>query len=194
MLQSQYLTEIELADFGFKHIGSNIKISQDARVYDPQNVSIGNNVRIDDFAILSASNGWIEIGDHIQICHNSHLAGANGITIMDFSSMAANTIIYSSSDDYSGDYLTSQVLPKQYTNDLGGPVIIGQHTIIGAGCTILGGVNIGEGCSIGAMSLILKDLDPWGIYVGVPARKLKDRNKQLLKLKEEFLANYHLIK
>ena len=57
MLQSKYFSEIDLKDFGFKSIGKNVKISSDARIYGPENISIGNNVRIDDFAIISATNG-----------------------------------------------------------------------------------------------------------------------------------------
>jgi galactoside O-acetyltransferase len=187
MLQSKYLTEKELKDFGFKSIGRNVRISTDARVYGPGNISIGNDVRIDDFVILAAVNGWITIGNYAFIGRNSHLSGALGIEMHDFSSMAANTVIYSASDDYSGDYLTAQAIPQKYTNKIGGPVIIGRHVIIGSTCTIIGPCEIGEGCSIGAMTLVHKDLPPWGIYIGIPAKRFKERKKRLLALEEEFL-------
>ena len=188
MLQSKYLTEKELKDFGFRSIGKNVKISTDARVYGSENISIGNNVRIDDFAILAAANGSITIGNYIHITRNSHLSGTYGITMHDFSSMGANTVIYSASDDYSGDFLTNQVIPQKYTaHDIGGPVIIGKHVIIGSACTIIGPCKLGEGCSVGAMTLVMNDLQPWGIYVGIPAKRLKERKKGLLALEEEFL-------
>lgn len=187
MLQSRYLTEADLKDFGFKSLGRNVRISTDARVYGPENISIGNNVRIDDFVILAAVSGSITIGNHVFIARNSHLSGTLGIEMHDFSSMAANTVIYSASDDYSGDYLTAQAIPKKYTTQLGGPVVIGKHVIIGSASTIIGPCIIGEGCSIGAMTLVQKDLQPWGIYIGIPARRFKERKKRLLALEEEFL-------
>lgn len=187
MLQSRYLTEVDLKDFGFKSIGKNVRISSDARVYGPENISIANNVRIDDFAILAAVNGSIAIGNHVFIARNSHLSGTLGIEMHDFSSMAANTVIYSASDDYSGDYLTAQAIPKKHTAQIGGPVIIGKHVIIGSACTIVGPCNISEGCSIGAMTLVNKDLQPWGMYIGIPAKRLKERKKGLLALEKEFL-------
>jgi galactoside O-acetyltransferase len=187
MLQSRYLTELELKDFGFKSIGRNVRISTDARVYGPENISIGNDVRIDDFTILAAVNGFITIGNYVFIARNSHLSGTLGIEIHDFSSMAANTVIYSASDDYSGDYLTAQAIPKKYTTQIGGPVIIGKHVIIGSTCTIIGPSKIGEGCSIGAMTLVQKDLQSWGIYIGIPAKRFKERKKGLLALEEKFL-------
>ena len=187
MLQSKYLTEEELKDFGFKSIGTDVRVSTDARVYGPENISIGKNVRIDDFVILAAVNGSIAIGSYVFIGRNSHLSGTLGIEMHDFSSMAANTVIYSASDDYSGDYLTAQAVPQKYTKHIGGPVIIGKHVIVGTACTIIGPCKIGEGCSIGAMTLVQQDLQPWGIYIGIPAKRFKERNKRLLALEEELL-------
>lgn len=189
MLQSKYFNEVDLKDFGFKSIGKNVKISSDARIYGPENISIGNNVRIDDFAILSARNGSITLGNYVFIARNSHLSGYYGIEMHDFSSMAANTIIYSASDDYSGDYLTAQAVPQKYTAHIGGAVVIGKHVIIGSACSIFGPSIIGEGCSLGAMTLVTKDLSPWGVYVGSPARRLKERKKGLLELEKDFLKN-----
>ena len=187
MLQSTYLTEHDLKGFGFKALGKNVRISSDARIYGQQDISIGNNVRIDDFTILSSANGSIDIGDCIFIARSSHLSGSLGIELHDFCTLAANTVIYSASDDYSGDYLTGQAIPQKYTAHLGGPVAIGRHVIIGSSCTILGAATIGEGCSIGAMTLVTEDLEPWGMYVGIPCRRIKSRKKGLLDLEAEFL-------
>ncbi|MBD3830902.1 MAG: acyltransferase, partial [Arcobacter sp.] len=63
------------------------------------------------------------------------------------------------------------------------------HSIVGASSVIMPGVTLGEGTSIGAMSLILKSTEPWGIYVGNPAKRLKDRKKDLLDLEKEYLEN-----
>jgi galactoside O-acetyltransferase len=187
MLQSNYLTETNLANFGFKSIGKNVRISSDARIYGQENISLGSNVRIDDFVILSGANGSINIGNYVFIARNSHLSGALGIEMHAFSSMAANVVIYSASDDYSGDYLTAQAIPQEFTTKVGGKVVIGKHVIIGSSCTILGPATIGEGCSVGSMSLVHKDLDDWGVYVGIPVKRLKDRKKNLLALEKKFL-------
>jgi len=187
MLKSNYLTEIDLWDFGFKSIGKNVRISSDCRIYGAENISIGNNVRIDDFTILAAVNGNIDLGNYVFIARNCHLSGSKGITIDDFSSMAANTVLYSASDDYSGSYMTAQAIPKKYTKLIGGKISIKKHVIIGSSCNIFGPATIEEGCSIGAMTLIQKDLLPWGIYVGIPAKRIKDRKKDLLLLEKQFI-------
>lgn len=187
MLKSNYYNENDLIDFGFKSLGKNIKISSDARIYGAENISIGNNVRIDDFVVLSSGNGYITIGNYVFIARNSHLSGTLGICLNDFSSMAANTIIYSASDDYSGNYLTAQAIPQKYTTQIGGIVSIGKHVIIGAGTVVLGPCEITEGCSIGSMSLVNKNTEPWSIYFGIPAKRKADRSNNLLQLEEKFL-------
>jgi len=187
MLKSKYYSENELSDFGFKKIGKNVLISSDARIYGQENISIGNNVRIDDFVILSATNGFIEIGNNVFIARGCHLSGFFGIILKSFSSMAANTIIYSASDDYSGNFLTAQAIPQEYTSHIGGLVTIGKHVIIGAGTVIIGGCKIGDGCSVGSMSLVLRDLDEWNVCAGIPAKILKERSKKLLELEQKLI-------
>lgn len=56
------------------------------------------------------------------------------------------------------------------------PVRIGDDVWIGAGCRILGGVTIGDGCVVGAGTVVTKDLPPYSISVGVPSKVIKYRN------------------
>jgi len=53
---------------------------------------------------------------------------------------------------------------------------------------VLPGCDIGEGTTVGALSLVKASLAEWGIYAGVPARRLRDRSRDLLALERELLA------
>ena len=66
-------------------------------------------------------------------------------------------------------------------------VILHEHVIIGAHTVILPSVEIGIGTAVGPQSLVSKTLPEWSIYFGLPARKIGDRSKNLLKLKKELL-------
>jgi sugar O-acyltransferase (sialic acid O-acetyltransferase NeuD family) len=55
---------------------------------------------------------------------------------------------------------------------LGGGVSVGMGAMIGAGANILPGISVGQGCTVGAGAVVLGDLEPHAVYVGVPARKL----------------------
>ena len=90
--------------------------------------------------------------------------------------------------------MTNSTIPKQFKNEKKKKVIIKKFTIIGAGVIVLPGVIIEEGNSIGAMSLILKSTKPWGIYAGVPIKKIKVRSKNLLKVYRKFIQNWINIK
>jgi chloramphenicol O-acetyltransferase type B len=72
--------------------------------------------------------------------------------------------------------LSIQIRDKSYNwKGLGLTTIIENDVWVGYGATILGGVKIGEGSIIGAGSLVTKDVAPYSIYAGTPARKVKDR-------------------
>ena len=176
-LKSKYLTEEDLKDYGFRSLGKNIRISSDARVYGQENISIGDDVRIDDFAILSASNGSIEIGNHVFIARGCHLSGTMILRIHDFVTLAGNVTIYTASDDYSGESLTGQAIPAKFTKLQGGLVEIEKHVILGTGTTVIGPAQLSEGSGTGAMSLVINNLESWSLYVGCPAKKIADKSR-----------------
>jgi len=178
----------ELAELGLKSYGKNVLISRKCSIYGASNISIGNNVRIDDFCVLS---GKIEIGNFVHIGAASLLFGGEyGIIMKDFSGLSSRCVIYTESDDYSGEWMTNPAIPDEFRKVYGGQVTIGKHAIIGTGSTILPNVEIGEGSSVGAMGLVTKSLEPWGIFLGSPPRKLKDRDKRILSLENDFLARF----
>ena len=182
---NSFYSEIELKEIGFSHYGSGVSISRKASIYGADNISIGNNVRIDDFCILS---GKICIHNYIHIAAYSALYGGDkGITIQDFSNISSKITIYSISDDYSGATMTNPMVPDKYKNIQSEEVMIEKHVIIGSGCVVLPGVVLKEGSSFGAMTLINNDSEPWSINVGIPFKKIKARSKELLVLEDIFV-------
>ena len=182
--QNSFYSMEELKDMGFKSIGADLSISKKASFYGVENISIGSHVRIDDFCILS---GEISIGDYIHIAAYSALYGSDaGIQINEFANISSRVRIYAVTDDYSGESMTSPMIPDEYKNLQKAPVYIGRHAIIGSGSVILPGSEIGEGCAVGSLSLIKNALDAWWIYAGIPAKKLKERSKGLLEKEKEW--------
>ena len=179
---NSFYSEIELAELGLKSYGSNVLISRKCSIYSPEKISIGNNVRIDDFCILS---GNIMLGNNVHISAYCALYGAEGIEFKDYSGCSARTTIYSAMDDFSGDFLIGPMSPEETTNVIGGKVTIGRFVQLGAHCLVFPRVTIHEGSVVGALSLVTKDISEWSIYVGIPAKKLRDRSKGLLKLIRE---------
>ncbi|EKO3599091.1 acyltransferase [Vibrio metschnikovii] len=174
-----FLTEKQLNELGFAALGKNVLISDKASIYGAQRIKIGNNVRIDDFCVLSAGESGIEIGNYIHIAVFSSLIGAGKITLSDFVGISSRVSIYSSNDDYSGQYMTNPMVPVEYINVTHADVFLGKHVIIGSGSVVLPGANLGEGVAIGALSLVSKSCQEYTIYSGNPAKKVKERKKDL---------------
>ncbi len=182
---NSYYSATKLDAFNFKNIGKNVKLSRKASVYSPEEISVGNNVRIDDFCILSGS---ITLGDYIHLAAGTYLFGGDaGIYIDNFSTTSSRVVVYAISDDYSGSSLTNPLIPETFKHLQKDPVYIGRHVIIGTGSVVLPGVRIGDGCAVGAMSMVKGDLPPWTISVGIPAKPVKERKRDLLNLEMEFL-------
>lgn len=175
---TSFYTEKELTQVGFKSFGKNVKISRYARIYSPQNITIGDNVRIDDFCILS---GNLTIGSHIHISAYVALYGAYGIELGDYSGVSPQSVIYSAMDDFSGNYLIGPIHPDDFTNVMGGVVKVGNYCQIGSNSVVFPNLTIGEGSVIGACSLVRHNVDEWGIYCGVPVKRIKERSKDMLK-------------
>ncbi len=186
--ETGYYTENELKTFGFKAIGKNVKIAKNCTISGLSNISIGDNVIIDAFcSIIATEDGYLQIGSFIHIGAFCHLLANTGIELKDFSGLSQSVKIYSKTDDYSGNSLSNPTIPNKYKFIKKGKVIINEHVIIGAGSVILPNVTIGEGTSVGALSLIASNLDSWTIYYGNPLKKLTKRSKNLLIKKEAFL-------
>lgn len=182
---NSFYSQEELEKIGFNKLGKNVLISKKASIYGAKNISIGNNVRIDDFCILS---GKIEIGNYIHIAAYSALYGGNaGIKMFDFSGLSSKVTIYAISDDYSGNYLTNPTVDKKYTSITEKKVEIQKHVIVGASTVVLPGVILKEGVAVGSMSLVTKNAEEWTIVSGIPAKFLKNRSKELLNLEKIFL-------
>lgn len=178
LINNSFYTEKELAEIGLKTYGKNVKISRYARIYSPNNISIGDNVRIDDFCILSGS---ITLGSHIHISAYVALYGAKGIIIDDYSGLSPKSVVYSAMDDFSGDYLIGPIHPERATSIVGGVVKINRFVQIGSNSIIFPNLEIGEGSVIGASSQVRHSVGEWGVYYGIPVIRHKDRSKNLLK-------------
>lgn len=180
-----WLDEAEISRIGLKSVGKNVLISSRAVFYGAEDIIIGDNSRIDDLCILS---GKITIGRNVHIAVMCNVAGGDaGITFDDFSGLSYGCQVFAQSDDYSGKTLTNPTVPDKFKAEKKAAVHIGRHVIVGVQSVIMHGVTVAEGCSIGAMSLVRKSTTPWGIYNGMPAKRLTDRKRDLLILEQQFL-------
>jgi lipopolysaccharide O-acetyltransferase len=118
----------------------------------------------------------IRIGANVIVNDDVHIAAINRVSIGDDSLIASRVFI---SDHLhgrygaAGDASSPLVAPRLREVTGAGPVAIGRNVWIGEMVAILPGVTIGDGCVIGAESVVTRDIPPASIAVGAPARVIK---------------------
>ena len=179
MMEDSFYTNAELAELGLAQYGEHVLISRKASLYSPETIRIGDDVRIDDFCILS---GHIRLGSRIHISAYSALYGSNGIEFRDDTICSARSVIYSAVDDFSGEYLVGPMYESSLRGCVEGRVVLERFSAVCAGSIVFPGVRLLEGAVLGAQSLLKHDAEPWTIYAGVPARIIKPRSRDMLQL------------
>ncbi|UHQ19919.1 acyltransferase [Lysobacter sp. KIS68-7] len=184
-MTSAHYTQEELREIGFAAWGGDVLVSRKASFYGAERIRLGDHVRIDDFCVLSAGEGGIDVGSRVHIAVYTSLIGKGRIEVRDFANLSSRVSIYSSNDDYSGRTMTNPMVPAEYTGVSHADVVIGRHVIVGSGSVVLPGVVLEEGVAVGALSLVRDSCAAFGIYTGTPAKRVGERSRQLLQLEAQ---------
>lgn len=170
-------------------IGKNSIIGKTVRIRYPELVSIGDNCIIDDFTYISTK---LQLKNNVHISSGCKLIGGrkSSIIMESFSAIASNVVLVAGNDDYISG-IGGPTVPVEFKGKVThGKIRLGELTIVGSNSVILPNVNLNEGSALGALSLAKSNLHEWWLYAGIPARKIKKRNKdKILRLRDEFLSN-----
>src|SRR4051794_32567843 len=175
------LSPDQIAQLGLARVGTGVAISDRCSVYGAGSISLGDHVRIDDFAILTAREPVV-IGSHTHIAALAFLSGQLGSIIEDFVNVSPRGTLLSGNNDFSGQWLPGPLIREELRRVQGGCIHLGRHSMVGAPSVVLPGVSFGEGAVVGALSLVKEPLAPWGIYGGVPARLIRPRSRDVEEL------------
>ena len=189
-MKTSWLTIGELHDLGLKFLPVTIdelsmpKISRYARLYNPENIWVGQSVRIDDFCVVSAGKGEanrIELRGHNHISVGACLFGGAGIFIGEHVQVSVQSILLTESDNMDGDHLIGAMYPEAMRDVRRGAIRLDDFSTVLAGCVVLPGAHLMKGSILGANSLLgeRRILAPWTIHGGTPARYLKDRARRM---------------
>lgn len=141
----------------------------DAKGSDNDGITIGKNCFIGRNTILSCKNGDIELGDRVNIGFNCEIFSGSKVSIASDTLLAAYCYIIG------GDHIVDESgTPITQTGSISRGINIGCSCWLGAGVKVLDGVTIGQRSIIGAGAVVTKDIEPFKIAVGLPARVIKD--------------------
>jgi maltose O-acetyltransferase len=111
----------------------------------------------------------ITIGDYTTIGDSVFLDGRSGLTIGTSVNLGSHVRIWTRQHDIDAPDFA----------EVGAPVTIGDYAYLGSGCIVLPGVTIGKGGVVGACSVVTKDVPPFTLVAGVPARVIRERSREL---------------
>jgi acetyltransferase-like isoleucine patch superfamily enzyme len=169
--------------------GLDVKISPLAVLDYPENISIGNHVAIDAFVVTSVA---LEFGDYVHIAPLCSIVGGpdSKFVARDFSGLSAGCRVVCAVHPFYLDSLADATILDASSRPRGTCVTLEKHAILGTSVVVHPGVTIGEGTVVGSCSLVTQDLEPWGIYVGNPARRVSDRRRdRVLELADRLAMN-----
>ena len=171
-----------------KKLGKNSIIGKTVRIRYPELVSIGDNCIIDDFTYISTQ---LTLENYSHISSGCKFIGGkkSSVTMDLLSTTAPNVVLAAGNDDYVSG-IGSPLVPNEFKgNSVYGQIHLNELTIIGSNSVILPNVSVGEGSTLGALSLANQDMESWSVYAGIPAKKIKNRKKdEILKLRDKFLS------
>lgn len=179
----------------FRKVGKGLILGRWLVIRHPGRIQLGDNVAIDDCVFLDASGSGergIELHDGVILSRNCVVQGKLAHVVFEkrvdvgcncvFSSIRGieigeSTIIagncYFGGARYFHKDLDMPIMDQG--NFSRGPVIVGPHCWVGAGAVVLDGVTIGRGCIIGAGAVVTRDIPPFSIVAGVPAKSIGTR-------------------
>ena len=139
--------------------------------------TLGSHNAIDAFFYCTVP---LEIHNYVHISSHVSIIGGNKtkVTMKDFSFIATGSRIICAGEDYTHDGLIGPLIPDDMKVCHYKPVVFEKYSGVGANCVVMPGVTLGEGSVIGANSLVTKSTEPWGIYVGSPAKLVKYRKHE----------------
>ncbi|MEW6530263.1 MAG: acyltransferase [Thermodesulfobacteriota bacterium] len=177
--------ENQAYDIQFARVGQDVTIWPLAKIVSPEVISIGDSVIIDDFVFLMGGK-TTTIGSFVHIAAFTSITGGGEFIMEDFAGLSAGVRVFTGDEDYTGRCLTNPSVPHPFRQPVRSYVRFKKHAIIGANSVILPGVTIGEGAAIGANSLVKTDCEPWTVYAGSPARRIRTRpSAEILHLEQQ---------
>lgn len=177
-----------------KSMGKNVRIGYGVKIVNPQYISIGDDVLIDDHVTLIArgpgglsigshihindrvyldterEDGYINVHDHVYIGTGTTLFGHYGMEIGEHALLAQNITItpYSHIFEDPDDYIINQGGHSK-------KVTIGKDSYLGMNVCVLYSADIGDGSVIGSGSVVVKPIPPYSVAVGNPAKVIRKR-------------------
>lgn len=163
--------------------GEGVSLMPLAKIANPGVVELEDFCRIRDFVFIWGGQG-VKIGKYTDVQPHVVVWGGGELVVGDQVSIGPGSVLLTAVYSHKEGLKMVDGLGEGTANALYGKLVIGDDVYIGANCTLMPDIIIGEGAVLGAGSFINTDAEPWGIYVGSPAKKIGTRAEAPIEEKE----------
>lgn len=182
----------ERVDYGFKELGEGAQIFPPVVILGGSRITVKNRFMMSSFAYLAGGQSTY-IGNFVHLATHTSVSGGGQCVIEDFVGICAGARLITGTDDVSGIGLPTPTIPAElqskYRSVQRSFVHCRRHSFIGTNAVIVPGVTVGEGTVVGSGAVLTRDAEPWGVYLGIPARRVADRPRaRLLALESQLIA------
>jgi acetyltransferase-like isoleucine patch superfamily enzyme len=152
-------------------VGAKTNVGPDLRVVHPRCVRLGERCEIEHNVFLKciSPEASLTVGDFVFVGTGTEIDVADSVTIGSHTLLAPGVFI----TDHAHAHARGQRLDAQGSRS--SPVVIGSDVWLGVRSVVLSGVIIGDGAVVGAGAVVTKDIPPYAIVAGVPARPIGQR-------------------
>lgn len=157
-----------------KKVGEGVRLQPLAKIANAHVVELDDFVRVRDFVFIWGGQG-VTIGKYCDIQPHVVVWGGGTLEIGDRVSVGPGTVLLTAVYSHKEGLKMVDGLGEGSSKALYGKLMIESDVYIGANCTLMPDITVGEGAILGAGSFVNKDCEPWGIYVGSPAKKIAMR-------------------
>jgi len=158
----------------FERVGENVEVYRNALILAPERIAMGDWIRIDDFSRLEGGEG-ISMGSYLHIESFCSIFGGGRAQLGWFIGIGQGARLITGS----GHPFENVLPPSMPESDLWArrrlEVVLGNYTYVGANAVVLPGVHMGEGSVVASGAVVTKDVPPWTIVAGIPAKPVGER-------------------
>lgn len=159
------------APWQWRRYGRDVAIYEHCVILKPEVIALGDGCRVDSYVKLEGGEG-IDIGENVHVASFCHInAGGGQVILGAHSGYASHVVICGGATDYS----QLAICPQDGGRAVRLTTVIGEYALVFAGAIVLPGCVVGRGAVVAAGAVVTKDVPPFEIWAGVPARVVGKR-------------------